>query len=242
MASAGYGAEVEGVHAVEAALAAGRVELLIVERARRDRLKALLIRAEAADVPVRMVDDVSELAETAAPQGVVARCRPIPFADLEDLIAEETPAGLVVLDHLEDPHNLGAVARSAVAAGIPRLVVARRRAAPVSAAAFKVAAGALEHVRIAAVSSVADTVRTLDREGVWTVGLDPRGDRPLFGLDLLAEPVALVLGAEVGLHRLVRERCQVLAAIPVLGPVESLNTSVAAALACYEVARVRKLA
>jgi 23S rRNA (guanosine2251-2'-O)-methyltransferase len=156
-------------------------------------------------------------------------------------VAATEPPALVVLDHLEDPRNVGAVARSAVAAGVGALVVSEHRAAPLEATAFKAAAGALEHLRVTMVSSVANALANLKKMDVWTVGLDASGSRSLFGLDLLAGPVALVLGAEgAGLSRLVADRVDVLATIPRYGQVESLNASVAAALAVYEVARVRR--
>jgi 23S rRNA (guanosine2251-2'-O)-methyltransferase len=159
--------------------------------------------------------------------------------DLADLIARTTPTAIVIVDHVEDTHNLGAIARSAVAAGITSIVVPTRRGAPLGAAAFKAAAGALEHCAIATVSSTADAVKVLKDAGVWTVGLDADGDQSLFGLSLFTEPVAIVVGAETGLGRLVRDRVDVVASIPMAGPTESLNASVAAALACFELARVR---
>jgi 23S rRNA (guanosine2251-2'-O)-methyltransferase len=241
MARAGIGDSVEGIHAVAAALAAGRVRELTVEdrRAGRPEVAELVAQARSEGVVVSTVGDVRPLAATSAPQGVVASCRPIPLVSIEDLVAAETPASLVVVDHVEDTHNLGAIVRSAVAAGIPRLVVPSRRAAPVGAAAFKAAAGAFERCAVAEVSSVADAVTRLAGLATWTVGLDAGGDRSLFGLDLLTEPVAIVVGGEKGLHRLVRERVDVVASIPMTSGVESLNASVAAALACFEVRRVR---
>jgi 23S rRNA (guanosine2251-2'-O)-methyltransferase len=242
MAPAGYGGSVEGIHAVEAAIAAGRVRELIVERKRMDRppVDALVEGARAAGATVTAVDDVRPLSATTAPQGVVASCRPIQARTVEELVEQEAPASLLVLDHIEDPHNLGAIVRSAVAAGIPRLVVSSRRGAPLGGAAFKAAAGALERCSVAVVStSLADVVRSLSAMGVWTVGLDAGGDRSLFGLELFTEPCAIVVGAETGLHRLVRERVDVVASIPMAAGSESLNASVAAALACFELVRVR---
>jgi len=240
MAPPGIGDSVEGVHAVAAALAAGRVLRLTVERGRLDALSSLVDRARTAGVVVDQVDDVRAMATTDAPQGVVARCRPIPLMSVDEAVAARTPAAVVVLDHLEDPRNVGAIARTAVAAGVGGLVVARHRSAPIGATAFKAAAGAFEHLVVADVSSVANALTDLRRLGVWTIGLDAGGERSLFGLDLLAEPCALVLGAEGGgLGRLVRERVDVVASIPLHGPMESLNASVAASLAVYEIARVR---
>lgn len=241
MARAGIGLSLEGVHAVAAALAAGRVELLTVERGRaeRDDIAALVVQAENLGVRVATIDDVRVVAETTAPQGVVATCRPLPTFTLDDLVAQASPAALLVVDHVEDPHNVGAIARSAVAAGIPRMAVPDRRTARIGAAAFKAAAGAFEHLSLAVIGSVPDALRKLASMGVWTVGLDAGGDRSLFGLDLFTEPVAIVVGAETGLAHLVRERVDVVASIPMAAESESLNASVAAALACFEVMRVR---
>jgi len=240
MAPSGAGAEVEGFHAVAAAVAAGRVERLFVESSRADTLRSLVAQAAAAGAEVRVVPDLGSLAATTAPQGVVAHCRPLATGDLPGVVALRAPAALVVLDHLEDPRNVGAIARSALAAGMTGLVLARRRAAPLGATAFKAAAGALERLPVVLVSSVAQAVADLGKLGVWTVGLDADADKSLFGLELLAEPVAIVVGAEGrGLAQLVAERVDVRASIPLGGGVESLNAAVAVSLACYEVSRVR---
>ncbi|HJQ78272.1 MAG TPA: RNA methyltransferase [Acidimicrobiia bacterium] len=237
MAPAGYGSSVEGLHAVAAALAAGRVETLYVERGRRGRLGELLADVDASIVT--LVDDVRQIAETDAPQGVIARCRPIAPVTLESLAGDHT--AVLVLDHVEDPHNLGAAARSAAAAGISGMVVSSRRAAPLSAAAFKAAAGALEQLPVAVVGSIPEALSRLGDNGVWVVGLDADGDRPLFGLDLLSEPVAVVVGAEgIGLAELTRKRCDLLVSIPMAAGTDSLNASVSAALASFEIMRVRR--
>ncbi|MDH3470536.1 MAG: 23S rRNA (guanosine(2251)-2'-O)-methyltransferase RlmB, partial [Acidimicrobiia bacterium] len=178
MARAGIGDRVEGTHAVSAAVAAGRVTKLMVDAARSDpEITALIAAAEANGAEVELVADIASLALTDAPQGVVAHAEPITPVDLATAVATTDPAALVVLDHLEDPRNVGAVARSAVAAGIRALVVPSRRAAPLGATAFKAAAGAFEHLSIAMVSSVADTVAKLRDLGVWVVGLDAGGER-----------------------------------------------------------------
>jgi len=146
----------------------------------------------------------------------------------------------MVLDHIVDPHNLGAIARTTRAAGLSGLVIANRRAAPLSAVAFKSAAGALETLPVAIVSSVADALSRLKKAGVWTVGLAGRSEKALFGLDLLSEPVAIVVGEEGdGLSRLVADRCDLIVSIPMSAAADSLNASVAAGLAAYEVMRIR---
>ncbi len=242
MAPAGIGDRVEGFHAVVAAHAAGRVRSLTIElqRLRHDAYAALVAAVEADGLGIKTVDDVREIAVTESPQGVIAECTPLPVRSLSEVIGMVDPPALLVVDRINDPRNLGAIARSTLAAGVPALVVPRRRSAPVAATAFKAAAGALEHLAVAMIGSVADAVLDLRRAGVWVVGLDGDGERSLFGLDLLAEPVAVVVGAEgQGLSRLVGERVDQVVHIPMRGPTESLNASVAASLAVFELARVR---
>lgn len=242
MASAGTGAKgigtrVEGVRAVTAALDAGRVVKLRVERGRRD-LDSLAERARACGAAVRVVPSLDGWAVTGSPQGVAAEARPIPRARLDDLLTGR--AALLVLDHLQDPRNAGAAARSALAAGMTGLVAPARRASPFSTAAFKAAAGALETLPVAEVSSVAEAAATMGRAGVWTVGLDAGAERPLFGLEILTEPVAIFTGAEgKGLGRLVRQRMDLMVSIPANPDFPSLNAATAAALACFELRRAR---
>ncbi|MCB1246544.1 MAG: 23S rRNA (guanosine(2251)-2'-O)-methyltransferase RlmB [Acidimicrobiia bacterium] len=241
MARAGIGTDLEGVHAVAAALDRGRVGSLVVERGRvrHEGIASIVERAEAAGISVELVDDVRDRAFTSAPQGIVAKAEPIRPISIDDAAAVDLP-GLLVLDHIQDPRNVGAAARSAVAAGMTGIVVSSDRSAPLGATAFKAAAGALERIPIIEVRSVADALKRLAGHDVWTVGLDGSADRSLLGLDLLALPVAVVVGAEgAGLSRLVAERCDVVGTIPMVGETESLNASVASAIACYEVARVR---
>lgn len=242
MARAGIGDRVEGFHAVAAAVAAGRVSLVRIEQRRlsRDDYKVLANNAENAGARVELVSDVRDQALTSAPQGVVAVCRPKPTVSIEDAVAATDPPALLVFDHLDDQRNLGAAIRSAVAAGIRSVIVPKRRSAPIGAAAFKAAAGTLEEVSLVEVSSIPEALRRLEQLGVWRVGLDGSGERSLFGFDLLAEPVAVVVGAEgSGLHRLTAERCDAIVRIPHAGPAESLNASVATALAVFEVSRAR---
>lgn len=236
MAPAGYGDRVEGIHAVAAALEAGRVQHLYVEEGRRKSVSDLLDLA--GSVQVSYVEDVRDRADSRAPQGVVADCRPITPLTLEAL---STPkAGLLILDHIEDPQNLGAIARSAAAAGATGLVMSSRRAAPLSAAAFKAAAGALEILPVAVVGSIPEALSRLKDLGSWVVGLDSAGEQSLFGLDLLTEPVAIVIGAEgSGLATLTSKRCDLIVSIPMAGGVDSLNASVSGALAAFEIMRVR---
>ena len=185
-----------------------------------------------------VVDDIEDVAVTDGSQGVAADCRPIIPVGLDHLAGPS--AAVMVLDHLEDPHNVGAIARSARAAGMTGLVMSSRRAAPLSAVAFKAAAGALETLPVALVASVPEAQSRLRDLGLWLVGLAAEAEESLFGLSLLTEPVAVVIGAEgSGLSRLVAERCDLLVRIPMFPGMESLNASVSAALAAFEIMRAR---
>lgn len=238
MAPAGYGNRVEGLHAVTAAAAAGRVRRLWVEKQRLDRFEIRSILDMVGEEQTSVVADIRSKAETEAPQGVIAECAPILPTPIDDLAQPD--AALVVLDHIEDPHNVGAVARSALAAGMTGLVVSSKRAAPLSASAFKAAAGALERIPVSVVGSIPEALNRLKSGGVWIVGLDTASESGLFGLEILTEPVAIVVGAEgSGLSVLAAKRCDVLASIPMAEGSESLNASVSSALACFEVMRVR---
>jgi 23S rRNA (guanosine2251-2'-O)-methyltransferase len=203
-----------------------------------DEIEAL---AEAANVAVRRVDAerVRTEARTESPQGVVALAAPISPAPLENL--RSTPdAFLVVLDGVTDPRNLGAVLRTAETAGATGAVVPRHRSALLTPAAVKAAAGAVEHLPIALVPGIPASLEQIGRAGVWSVGLAAEGDTSVYELTVADAPVALVLGAEgKGLSRLARDRCDVLAEIPMRGHLESLNVSAAAAVACFEISRRR---
>ncbi len=210
-----------------------------VEGRRRGKAEVESILELAGMDLVTIVDDVRPNAETEAPQGIIADCRPIAPVTLDALVVENV--AVMVLDHVEDPHNVGAIARSVSASGMTGLVVSSRRAAPLSAVAFKSAAGALERLPVAVVGSIPEALSRLKSSGLWVVGLDASGEDELFGLDLLTEPVAIVVGAEgAGLSRLTADRCDVVVSIPMADVTESLNASVSAALAGFEIMRVRQ--
>ena len=182
------------------------------------------------------------LALTDAPQGVVARADPAARSRPRNARGPGRRTGpppfVVVLDGVTDPHNLGAIMRSAVSAGATGLVTRRHRAAALTPAALKAAAGAAEYLPVATVPGIPAALATLAEAGLWSVGLDAGAGQSLWDLQVADQPIALVLGAEGrGLGRLVRQRCDLAVSIPLPGPLESLNVAAAATLACFEVAR-----
>jgi 23S rRNA (guanosine2251-2'-O)-methyltransferase len=170
-------------------------------------------------------------------QGVAARLAPREFVTLRALLAA-TPRLLVALDGVLDPQNLGAILRSAEAAGADGVILPERRSAPVTAAVVKASSGASEHLRLCRVAGLASAIAEVRRAGIWCVALDPSGDQAPWEFDL-SGPVCAVVGGEEGLHRLVRQRCDARLRIPMAGRVDSFNASAAAAILLYEIVRQR---
>lgn len=231
-----------GINAVVEALRAGRVRRIRVAGRDDDRVRRVLDAASDAGVTVQHVqrDALDRDARGGLHQGIVAEVAEAPDATLEDLArSAERPALIVVLDGVEDPQNVGAILRSVDAAGGTGVVRQTRRAAPLDGAAVKASAGAVHHVPVADVVNIARALEELKELGVWTVGLDANSKTPYYELDL-STPIAVVVGAEGhGLRRLVRERCDFVAAIPMAGHVGSLNVSAAAAIVLFEAVRQR---
>ena len=239
----------EGRQAVRELLRAGRrrVHQVLVADSDAGPLAELAELARSRGVPVHAVGRprIDAVALTDAPQGVVASADPVAAVDLEVLLRPDgaTAAHLVVLDGVTDPHNLGAVMRSALSAGATGVVLGRHRSAHLTPSAMKAAAGAAEHLPIAVVAGIPAALRAMTEAGIWTVGLDADGTTSIWELPVATEAVAIVLGAEGrGLSRLVRDRCELTVRVPMAGPIESLNVSATAALACFEVARRRAAA
>jgi len=238
-----------GLHPVEEALRAGTRPLdhLAVARereARRDpRIDAVLdlARAKGIRVSTEPRDQLTRHCKTDAHQGIVAFVRERKFLALEDLLhPTSTPKFLLALDGVEDPHNLGALLRSADGSGIDGVVLPERRSAPLSAVTAKSSAGASEHVRIAQVVNITRALETMKKQHIWIVGLDERGTPDYTDFDF-RQDVCLVLGSEgSGLHDLVKRTCDHLLCIPMAGSVSSLNVSVAGAVVMYEALRQRR--
>lgn len=236
-----------GIHAVEEALRARNRPLDHIEVARErhdQRLQAVIDLAREQGVSVRFSprDQLDRLARSKSHQGIVAVVAGKSYSELDELLKKKGEhTFIVVLDGIEDPHNLGALIRTADGAGADGVIIPERRAATVNATVTKTSAGASEHVRIARVVNVARTLDELKQRNVWIVGLDERGQKDYDQLDYNMD-CAVVLGAEGhGLHDLVRKKCDYLVSIPMMGRVPSLNVSVAGAVVMYEVARQRRL-
>jgi 23S rRNA (guanosine2251-2'-O)-methyltransferase len=239
-----------GLHPVEEAIRSGSRQLdhVSVARERRDdRLERLIELCRTAGIRVSLEprDQLTRLARTDAHQGVLAVVRERRFLGIEDLL---TPgeAGqhrfFLALDGVEDPHNLGALLRTADGAGVDGVILPERRSAPVTATVAKTSAGASEHVRIARVTNLVRSLEQMKQKHVWVLGLDERGTPDYTEYDFRSDCV-LVLGREgAGLHDLVKKTCDHLLRIPMAGQVSSLNVSVAGAIVMYEAMRQRRQA
>src|SRR5437588_7768562 len=236
-----------GINSVTEALKArGRAfEWVGMAKERHDiRLQRLIEDCRRLSVPVRFLQrtELDRMAGNAAHQGVVAVTSAKQYSDLDDVVgAKRGQYSLVlVLDGVEDPHNLGAILRTADAAGADGVVIPERRSAAVTGTVTKTSAGASEYLPIAKVTNIARTVEELKERNIWVVGLDERGPKTYDALDYNMD-CAIVLGAEgKGVHDLVRKKCDFLVSIPMLGKVLSLNVSVAAAVVLYEIVRQRR--
>jgi 23S rRNA (guanosine2251-2'-O)-methyltransferase len=232
-----------GVHPVSEALKARRVSRLVHERGGGSRVDALVSRAHELRIPIETVDRraLDKMTRGGVHQGVAADLQPLAAYTLEELVSEASgPALLVVLDSIEDPQNVGAILRSADAAGAHGVIRQARHAAPLDGATAKASAGAVNHVRIATVVNIARAIEELKALNVWTIGLDAGAADAYDQVDYRL-PTAFVVGAEgTGLRRLVRETCDRLVSIPMQGGIASLNVSVAAGIALFEAARQRR--
>jgi 23S rRNA (guanosine2251-2'-O)-methyltransferase len=236
---------VVGIHPVRELLRAGRAVHRILVDAGRDRTPVvddLLERADRRGVTVDEVDRarLAELASDHVHQGVVALAPPFPYARLDDVLEGACAAGeaalLVALDGVTDPHNVGSIARTAEAVGAHALITTTRRAAGVTPTVEKAAAGALAHLPLVRVTNLARALDRCQQAGCWVVGLDADAPSLIGDCDLLTEPVVMVVGAEgAGLAALRRRDCDALVRLPMRGRLASLNASVAAAVALYEV-------
>ena len=244
------GEQIEGRQAVRELLIAGtrRVREIWIasDLDESETVTDIVEIAHHERVPVQYVarKRLEAAARSEAPQGVIAYANPVPEADFTALLrrAPGKVPFLVAVDGVTDPGNLGALLRCCDGAGVDAVVLPRHRAVHVTPTVAKAAAGAVEHVPMALVGGLPAALAQMKEAGIWIVGLDDAADRELFDLgDIARDAVCIVMGAEgAGLSRLVRERCDLIVSIPMLGRLSSLNVSAAAALATYEVSRARR--
>lgn len=240
-----------GFHAVEEALVAGYpLDRILVARGQHGgRIQKILDLARSRGIPVRFEDRIQLDRAAAAEhhQGVVAFTAAREALDIEDLLAGHSQPDaqaadqlLVLLDGIEDPHNVGAIVRTALAAGAAGLIIPERRAAGLTDTVARVSAGALAHLPVARVKNLARAMEQLKEAGFWLIGLDERAEKSYTEVDYKGH-IAIVMGSEgTGLHELVRKRCDFLVSIPTTGPIRSLNVSVAAGVVLFEALRHRK--
>jgi 23S rRNA (guanosine2251-2'-O)-methyltransferase len=235
-----------GIHAVREALEAGRaLDRIVIAKGRQDtRTEEIVQLARKLNVPVRFEDrgQLDRLVGSKDHQGVVALAAARAAASLEDIIAAATAAekGLIVLlDGVEDPHNLGAIVRTSLAAGAHGVVIPERRAAGLTDTVSRASAGALAHLPVAKITNLVRSMEELKEAGYWLIGLDEKAEKNYTEVDYTGA-VGIVLGGEGdGLHELTRKRCDFLVALPTVGPVKSLNVSVAAGVVLFEARRQR---
>ena len=240
---------IAGIHPVHEAIRAARREILEVFLAsgkKGGRLARIEQLAIDAGFPVKQLtaEKITALAGDQRHQGAAARVGPLPLYELPDLIASVDNSRapfLLLLDQVLDPHNLGAIIRTALCAGVDGILCPRDRAAAPSPVVSRISAGAMEHARMTVVTNLVSALKTLKEERFWVAGLDVAGDQSLFAADL-SGPLAIVIGGEEkGMRPLVKKQCDYLISIPQASSLNSLNASVAGAVVMYEVFRQRRL-
>ena len=239
---------VVGRNAVTEALKSGRAvnRLLVAEGDGQGSIREIvrLARESGATVETVARSKIEAVARGFRHQGVLAYTSPVDYMPLDELLeaarAKSDAPFLLLLDELEDPHNLGAILRTADAVGVDGVLIPRRRSCPLSATVAKTSAGAVEYVPVARIGNIAQTIKALKDEGFWIIGADMDGTTDYFDADLTGATV-LVVGSEGrGISRIVRDNCDILVKIPMLGKINSLNVSVAGAVLMYESLRQRR--
>lgn len=240
---------IAGKHSVTEALRSGRSinKIWIAENAQKHLTQPIIAEAKKAGVVIQQVDKrkLDQMVPGVQHQGVVAQAAPYAYAEVEELLAAAESKGeapfLILLDEIEDPHNLGSILRTADCTGVHGVVVPKRRSAQITATVSKTSAGAVEYVPVARVTNLGQTIDQLKERGVWIVGTDVDADQEMYDSDVFEGPVAVVIGNEgKGMGRLIRQKCDVLIKLPMHGRINSLNASVAAGVVMYEVVRRRR--
>lgn len=237
-----------GIHPVSEALKAGRrdfIEIYLAAEKVSGRILQTAALAQARGIPIKKMSaaQLGAITQSGMHQGIGAAVGPYPLVDVDTILNKADGRGgrhfLLLLDHILDPHNFGALVRTADCVGIDGVMIPKDRSAPPSPAVSKASSGALEHVLIARFANTAGAIKDLKTAGVWIVGLDRNADRSLFGSDLTDSLAIIIGGEEKGIRPLVKKNCDFLVSIPQAGRVESLNASAAGAVVMYEAYRQR---
>lgn len=237
---------IEGRNAVIEAFRAGKTvdKLFVLEHCKEGSMNTVLREAKKHDTVIRYVkkERLEQMSETGKHQGVIAYIAAYEYASVEDILKKAEEKGespfVVILDDIEDPHNLGAIIRTANLAGAHGVIIPKHRAAGLTATAVKASAGAINHTPVAKVTNISKTIEELKEKGLWFVCAD-MGGTIMYDLDLKGA-IGLVIGNEgKGVSRLVKEKCDFVASIPMFGDIDSLNASVAAGVLAYEIVRQR---
>ncbi len=237
-----------GRNSVMEAIKSGRVnKILLAKGERQGSIRELIAVAKEHGIIIQEVEikKINDLAKGVRHQGILAYVAPVEYVELDDILAKAEAAGeppfIVLLDELEDPHNLGAILRSADAAGVHGVLIPKRRSCPLSATVAKTSAGAVEYVPVARIGNIAQTIKELKKLGMWVVGADMDGDKNYYEADLTGALV-LVIGHEgKGIGRLTKEQCDFVVKIPMCGKINSLNASVAGSILMYESMKQRMM-
>lgn len=240
---------IAGRNSVVEALKSGRaINKVLIAKGERNGtvIREIVGLARSRGLVLQEVDagKLDSIAEGVRHQGVLALVPPVEYAEIEDIFTKAEESGespfMVLLDELEDPHNLGAILRTSDAAGVHGVLIPKRRSCPLSGTVAKTSAGAVEYVPVARIGNIGQTIDQLKKQGMWIVGADMDGEADYYDADL-SGPLVIVVGNEgQGLGRLVKERCDFLVKIPMRGKINSLNASVACSLLLYEVRKQRE--
>ena len=239
----------EGRNSVLEALKAGRSinRILVAKGEKEGSIKKIIALAKESKVVILEVErsKLDDISVTHAHQGIIAYAAAKDYVEVDDIlkIAEESgrPPFIVILDEITDSYNLGSILRSADAAGVHGVIISKRIAVGLTAAVSKASAGAIEYVPVARVTNISQTIEYLKKKNIWVAGTDATGEKPFFASDLKG-PMAVVIGSEgEGMGKLVRESCDFVVSIPMMGRISSLNAAVAGALVMFEIQRQRSI-
>lgn len=241
--------QIEGRNSVLELLESGKDinKIFISKGEKQGSINKIIAKAKEAKVIIVETDKkkLDEMSQTGNHQGVIAIVPPFEYCEVDDILdeakAKNEDAFIIILDGIEDPHNLGAIIRTAETGGVHGVIIPKRRAASVNSTVNKSSAGAVEHMKIARVNNINDTIKYLKDKGLWIIGTDGKAKKYYYEQDLTG-PIALVIGSEgFGMNRLVEENCDILVKIPMKGKITSLNASVSAGIVTYEIVKQRSI-